>query len=58
MCEGASSAAATLSPEKITIHLEDDGNSAAPEHRRNTGVYTLHTYSNTISDTVYHGRKP
>lgn len=52
MCKRASSAAATVSSEKIKIHLEDDDNSAAAEHRHNTVVYILHTYSN-ISYTVY-----
>ena len=45
MCEGASSAAATVSREKIKIHLEDDDYSAAVEQRtQNRCVHNTYTY--------------
>lgn len=43
MCEGASSAAATVSKEKIKIHLEDDDYSSAVEQRMENR-YVHNTY--------------
>lgn len=66
MCEGASSAAATVSTEKIKIHLEDDDNSAAVEQRaqyrcvhnaytlKGLSIPILHTHEHTPSLTLGH----